>query len=127
METVDFQTIREGNLTRQIQDAINRITDSEKILRVRISGNVSLEQLSTYKRSALLDYTSDRFFYTEFDEERLNLLTQTPLEALSNTTPLQELDRTFQNLLSNAKDDQKSIVNEAWKRTAAKLQDQGVA
>src|SRR5256712_7732252 len=124
METVDFQTIREGNLTRQIQDAINRITDSEKILRVRISGDVSLDQLSTYKRSALLDYTSDRFFYTEFGEERLNLLTQTPLEALSNTTPLQELDRTFQNLLSNAKHDQKSIVNKAWKLTAARSQDQ---
>ncbi len=127
METLEFQAIREGNLTRQIQDAIDRVSDSEKILRVRITGNISLEQLSTYKRSSLLDYTSDRCFYTEFDEERLNLLTQAPLEALSNTTPLQELDRTFQSLLSNAKDDQKPIVNEAWKLTAAKLQDQGVA
>ncbi len=127
METLEFQAIREGNLSRQIQDAIERVSDSEKILRVRIVGNISLEQLSTYKRSSLLDYTSDRCFYTEFDEERLNLLTQAPLEALSNTTPLQELDRTFQSLLSNAKDDQKPIVNEAWKLTAAKLQDQGVA
>jgi exonuclease SbcD len=127
METLDFQTVREGNLTRQIQDAIERVSDSEKILRVRIIGNISLEQLSTYKRSSLLDYTSNRCFFTEFDEERLNLLTKAPLEALSNTTPVQELDRTFKSLLSNAKDDQKPIVNEAWKLTAAKLQDQGVA
>jgi DNA repair protein SbcD/Mre11 len=127
METLDFQTIREGNLTRQIQDAIERVSDSETILRVRIIGNISLEQLSTYKRSSLLDYSSNRCFFTEFDEERLNLLTKAPLEALSNTTPLQELDRTFKSLLSNAKEEQKPIVNEAWKLIAAKLQDQGVA
>ncbi|HZD13133.1 MAG TPA: exonuclease SbcCD subunit D [Candidatus Binatus sp.] len=128
METLDFEIRREGNLTRQIEAAIERVSDpAEKILRVRIKGNVSLEQLSTYKRSSLLDSTGTRFFYSEFDEEALNLSTQPALEAMQNTTPLQELDRTFQNLLSNAKEEQRPIVHEAWKLTVSKLQDAGVA
>ncbi len=126
METLDFHVVQKGNLTRQVQDAIEKLVDPEKILRIRVNGTVSLEQLSTYKRSNLLSFTNDRFFYTEFDEEALNLETQTPLAALPKTTPLQELDRTFQSFLSNAKEDQKPIVHEAWKLTSAKLQDQGV-
>ncbi len=127
METLDYRVSGEGSLTRQVQDALEKRADTEKILRVRVSGKVTLEQLSTYKRSALLTYTQDRFFHTEFDEEGLNVLTQAPLESLPKTTPLQELDRTFQSLLGNARDDDKPLVQEAWKLTTAKLQEEGVS
>ncbi len=127
METLDYKAEGEGSLTRKIQEALEKRADLEKIIRVRVKGTVTLEQLSTYKRSALLTYTQDRFFHTEFHEEELNILTQTPLESLPKTTPLQELDRTFRSLLEKAKDDEKPLVQEAWKMTAARLQEEGVA
>ncbi len=114
-------------MTRQMQEALEKIADTEKILRVQVAGKVSLEQLSTYKRSALLAFSQDKFFHTEFDEDGLNILTQLPLNSLPRTTPLQELDRTFQKLLENARDDEKPLVQEGWRLTVAKLQEEGVA
>ena len=48
------------------------------------------------------------------------------LESLPKTTPLQELDRTFQKLLNEAGDQERPLVQEAWKLTVAKLQEEGV-
>ncbi len=127
METLDYKVSGEASLTRQIQEALEKRADSEKIIRVQVSGRVTLEQLSTYKRSALLSFTEDKFFHAEFDEEGLNVLTQAPLESLPKTTPLEEIDRTFQSLLAQARDDEKPLVQEAWKTTVAKLQEEGVS
>ncbi len=126
METLDYRVLGGGSLTRQVSEALEKRADTEKILRVRVSGRVTLEQLSTYKRSALLAYTQDRFFHTEFDEDDLNVLTQAPLETLPKTTPRQELDRTFQGLLGKARDEDKPLIQEAWKLTLSKLQEEGV-
>ncbi len=126
METLDFRVAGEGSLTRQIEEALEKRIDDEKILRVKVSGKVTLNQLSTYKRSALYTYAEDKFFHIEFDEEQLNVLTMVPLESLPKTTPLQELDRTFHNLLAKAGDQDRPLVQEAWKLTVAKLQEEGV-
>ncbi len=128
METLDSRVSGEGgSLTRQIQEVLEKRAGVEKILRVRVLGKVSLEQLSTYKRSALLAYCQDRFFHVDFDEDGLNVLTLAPLESLPKTTPLEELNRTFQALLSNVKNDECPIVQEAWKATVARLQEEGVS
>src|SRR6266487_3143793 len=66
------------------------------------------------------------FVWLELDEEQLNVLTMVPLESLPKTTPLQELDRTFQNLLEKAGDQERPLVQEAWKLTVSKLQEEGV-
>jgi DNA repair exonuclease SbcCD nuclease subunit len=126
METLEFRIVGEGSLTRQIEAALEKRIDDEKILRVRVQGKVTLDQLSTYKRSTLYTYAQDKFFHIEFDEEQLNVLTMAPLESLPKTTPLQELDRTFQNLLEKAGDQERPLVQEAWKLTVAKLQEEGV-
>jgi DNA repair exonuclease SbcCD nuclease subunit len=126
METLEFRVAGEGSLTRQIEEALENRIDDEKILRVKVSGKVTLNQLSSYKRSALYTYAEDKFFHIEFDEEQLNVLTMVPLESLPKTTPLQELDRTFQNLLTKAGDQDRPIVQEAWKLAVAKLQEEGV-
>ena len=126
METLDYKVSGEARLTRQIQDALEKRADTEKIIRVRVSGKVNLEQLSTYKRSALLAFTEDKFFHAEFDEEGLTILNQEPLQSLPKTTPLEEINRTFQSLLVQAHDEDKPLVQEAWKTTVAKLQEEGV-
>ncbi len=126
MKTLEYTISGGGSLTRQVQEALEKIVDMEKILRVQVAGKVTLEQLSTYKRSALLAFSQDKFFHTEFDEDGLNILTQPSLNSLPRTTPLQELDRTFQKLLENARDDEKPLVQEGWKLTVAKLQEEGV-
>src|SRR5216683_160245 len=100
---------------------------AEKILRIRVTGRVSLDQLSTYKRSALQSYCQERFFHTEFDEDGLNVLTTEALESMPRTTPLEELDRAFQALLANVKEEERPIVHEAWKATVARLQEEGVS
>jgi DNA repair protein SbcD/Mre11 len=126
METLHYKVSGEASLTRQIQEALERRADTEKIIRVQVEGTVSLEQLSTYKRSTLQTYTEDKFFHAEFNEDQLALTTQTPLEPLPKTTPLQEIDRTFQDILARAPDQDKPLVQEAWKSTLAKLQEEGV-
>ena len=122
MEAINCRFSGGGSLTRQVEEALKRRADVEKIIR----GRVTLEQLSTYKRSLLLTYTQDKFFHAEFDENELNVLMQTPLESLPRTTPIQELNRTFQSLLAGARDDEKPLVQEAWKMTTARLQEEGV-
>ena len=57
----------------------------------------------------------------------MNVLAQEPLESLPKTTPLQELDRTFRDLLEKAKEEEKPLVHEAWKLTSSKLQEEGVS
>src|SRR5437763_210887 len=126
MEALEFRVVGEGSLTRQIEASLEKRIDDEKILRVRVQGKVTLDQLSTYKRSALYTYAQNKFFHIEFDEEQLNVLTMVPLESLPKTTPLQELDRTFKNLLEKAGDQERPLVQEAWKLTVAKLQEEGV-
>lgn len=128
IETLDTRVTGEGgSLTRQIQDVLEKKASDEKILRVRVLGKVSLEQLSTYKRLALLAFCQDRFFHVEFAEDGLNVLSMEPLESLPRTTPVEELDRTFQNLVSNVKEDERPLVHEAWKGTIARLQEEGVS
>src|SRR6266516_4408285 len=57
METLDSRVTGEGgSLTRQIQDLLEKRRGAEKILRIRVTGRVSLDQLSTYKRSVLQSY-----------------------------------------------------------------------
>ena len=127
METVDTRVTGEGgSLTRQIQAVLEKRAAVEKILRVRVLGKVSLEQLATYKRSALLAYCQDKFFHVEFDEDGLNVLTLEPLDSLPRTTPLEELDRTFHNLLAKVKVEDRPLVQEAWKSTISRLQEEGV-
>jgi DNA repair exonuclease SbcCD nuclease subunit len=128
METLDSRVTGEGgSLTRQIEDVLEKRAGTEKILRVRVLGKLSLEQLGTYKRSALMTFCQGRFFHVEFDEEGLNVLSMEPLESLPRTTPLEELGRTFQNLMSNVKEDERPLVHEAWRGTLAKLQEEGVS
>lgn len=126
METLDCQVFGQASLTRQVQEAVEKKVDTEKILRVRVSGKVTLDQLSTYKRSSLLAYCQDKFFHVDFDEDSLNLLTATPLESLPRTTPLEEIDRTFQTLLANATEQERPLIQDAWKLTLVKLQEEGV-
>jgi len=128
METLDSRVTGEGgSLTRQIQDLLEKRRGAEKILRIRVTGRVSLDQLSTYKRSALQSYCQERFFHTEFDEDGLNVLSTEAIESLPRTTPLEELGRSFQSLLSNVKEEERPLVHEAWKATVARLQEEGVS
>ena len=59
-------------------------------------------------------------------EDGLNVLTSEAVESLPRTTPLEELGRSFQSLLSNAKEEERPLVHEAWKATVARLQEEGV-
>ena len=126
METLDFKVAGEGSITRQIESSLEKRADDQKILRVKVSGNVTIDQLSTYKRSTLYTFAEDRFFHIEFSEDQLHVKTMAPIESLPKTTPLQELDRTFQNLLTKSVDQDRPLVQEAWKLTVAKLQEEGV-
>ena len=126
METLDYRVQGSGGITRQIEDALEKRTDDQKILRVRVFGNITIDQLSTYKRSTLYTFAEDRFFHIEFNEDQLQVETMAPLETFPKTTPLQELDRTFENLLAKAGDQERPLVQEAWKLTVMRLQEEGV-
>src|SRR5438094_9387359 len=124
METLDSRVTGEGgSLTRQIQDLLEKRRGAEKILRIRVTGRVSLDQLSTYKRSALQSYCQQRLFHTEFHEDGLNVLTSKAIESLPRTTPLEELGRSLEYLVSNVSEEERPLAHEAWKATGACFED----
>src|SRR5260370_1978620 len=83
METLEFRVAGEGSLTREIEEALEKRIDDEKILRVKVSGKVTLNQLSTYKRSPLKTYSQDKFSPIESHEEQPKLPPLLPSDSLT--------------------------------------------
>ncbi|MBS7612602.1 hypothetical protein KEJ27_10480, partial [Candidatus Bathyarchaeota archaeon] len=104
---------------------LEKYIDPELVLRVRLNGTVTAQQLAPYRRSDLLLYGQERFFHLTIDDDGLKIETPQPHEALQRTTPLEELRRYFRSALEQALPEEMEIIEEAMKLGEKMLQEAG--
>ena len=126
----DFKTVDvffpEGKTPMpQLKEAIDHAKNPSGIVRLRLKGGITAEQLAGYRRSELLLYAEGKFFHLLIDENELEIESPESLAALPRTTPLEELRRHFLASISNASGEDKEILEEALRLCQAKLGDAG--
>lgn len=124
-KTFEVQFPAEGDTNSLLEEQISRLSDKELVLRVRLGGKVTVDRLSTYHRPQVLSFAQGKFFHCsieeDFDTEALE-----PLEALARTTPLTELRRYIESLLSSAQEEEeRQILREALDLSESKLREEG--
>ena len=117
LKSIVFNIPRQGDMMQLLKDTLESSRDPESIVRIKLKGSVSLENLTKYKRFELISFGSDKFFSTEFDESEMELQTHESLQALPRTTPLQELRRYFESLSAKSTGEEAPLIQEA--RTVA--------
>ncbi len=117
LRSIVFNIPRQGDMMQLLKDTLESSRDPESIVRIKLKGSVSLENLTKYKRFELISFGSDKFFSTEFDESEMELQTHESLQALPRTTPLQELRRYFESLSAKSTGEEAPLIQEA--RTVA--------
>lgn len=124
MKTVELQVGNHENLTQHIKKMLEELKDPELLILVKLCGRVSVEQLSTYRRSELISFSSDKFFSVSFDEKLLDVVAPERVEPLPRTTPLEEVRRYFIRLM-DSKREEKEIINEALQLCIQNLREAG--
>lgn len=122
IETVFPDTDSPMEPLKKILDELN---DPSAVVRLRLKGVVSAEQLAGYRRSELLPHAEGKFFHLIIDESGLEIESPEQIAALPRTTPLEELRRYFTSALANADGGEKEILEEAFKLCQAKLEEAG--
>ena len=108
-----------------IKQELEKYVSPELVLRIRLKGVVTPQQLASYKRSDLLLYGQDKFFYLFVDDSGLEIEVPQPHEALQRTTPLEELRRYFKSALERAPPEEMEIIQEALKLSERMLLEAG--
>jgi exonuclease SbcD len=126
----DFKTINvffpEGKTPMpQLKEAVDHARNPNGIVRFRLKGSITAEQLAGYRRSELLLHAEGKFFHLLIDEDELEIESPESLAALPRTTPLEELRRHFLARISNASGEDREILEEALKLCQAKLEEAG--
>ena len=110
-------------------DPIKRVLDESKnpetVVRLRLKGRVTAQQLSKYRRSELILYAEGKFFHLTVDESELEIEFPEIIPALPRTTPLEELRRYFTSAIESAGGEEKEILGEAMRICQAKLEEAG--
>ncbi len=124
-----FKTLRldfpqEGDPIELLKKKVSDLVDQQLVLRVRLGGKVTVERLGTYRRPQLLSFAQGKFFHFSIEEE-FDIEAPQPIEALPRTTPLAELRRYFDKLMSVADEDERRILEEALRLSQAKLEEAG--
>ncbi|RLG43525.1 MAG: hypothetical protein DRN81_06390, partial [Thermoproteota archaeon] len=120
----ELQVGDQENLTQKIKKTLEELKDPELVLLVKLRGRVSVEQLSTYRRSELISFSHDRFFSVSFDEKLLDVVAPERVEPLPRSTPLEEVRRYFNHLMKTKPDEQK-IIGEALQLCIQNLREAG--
>ena len=84
-----------------------------------------MDRLATYRRPQILSFAQGKFFHCAIEED-FAIEAPEPIEALARTTPLTELRRYFENLVSSAQEEgERQILREALQLSESKLQEAG--
>lgn len=125
LQTLQFDASAHDNLMEVLKEELVKRADPQLILRLRLMGKITVEQLAEYRRPELLSHAVERYFHLIIDEGELEILVPEPLEALPRTTPLMELRRYFGEALLGVEPEERLIVEEALQLSEAKLQEAG--
>lgn len=125
MKSLDFYFPTGGSVGELLGEELGKFADSELIFKVRVIGKIDPRLLSTYRRPYLLSRFSEKFFYLEFDEEKMDVQVKGTVEALPRTTPIQELRRYFEARMAEAKEEERQRLREAMALSERMLQEAG--
>jgi exonuclease SbcD len=124
-ETLDANFPHDKSPMEVLKKTLDEARNPEAVLRLRLRGRVTADQLAAYRRSELLLHGEGHFFHLSVDESELEIESPEPLSALPRTTPLEELRRHFATAIAGATEGEKEILEEALKLSQAKLEDAG--
>ncbi|MFB0568805.1 MAG: exonuclease SbcCD subunit D [Nitrososphaeria archaeon] len=126
MKTHDFNIPKKGSVSEVLRAEVRRFADPELIFRVRILGNIEPQRLATYRRPQLLSEFSDQFFWIQFDERKMQILTSGPIQALPRTTPREQLREFYSRMIQEAEDeDIRRDLREALAVSEQMLEEEG--
>jgi exonuclease SbcD len=124
-KTIDKPFPEDQKPMESLEKTLDEHRNPQEVVRLRLSGSVTGEQLSRYRRSELLLHGEGRFFHLEIDDSQLEIASPEPVEALPRTTPLEELRRHFNSAIAAAAEEEKKILEEALRLCQAKLEEAG--
>ena len=123
--TLDVKFPEEGDINSSLEDQIGRVSDKELVLRVRLGGRITVDRLATYRRPQILTFAQGNFFHCSIEED-FTIEAREAIEALARTTPLTELRRFIDSLLSSTQDEvERQILQEALRLSESKLREAG--
>lgn len=124
-KTLEIEFPPEGDTNSLLEGQIARLSDNELVLRVRLGGTITVDRLATYRRPQILSFAQGKFFHCTIEEE-FTIEAPEPIEALARTTPLTELRRYFESLVSSAEEEsERQILREALQLSESKLREAG--
>ena len=103
---------------------LDRLRDPGLALWLRMIGKTTPEHLKTYKRPVLQTYGEGKFFHLLI-EDAWELEQDKPLDAMPRTTPLQELERYFEDQIAKAPLERKEELKEAFELARDSLKELG--
>ncbi|MBS7623428.1 exonuclease SbcCD subunit D [Candidatus Bathyarchaeota archaeon] len=115
----------QGDTLEVLKKIVEEYSDLDSVLRLRLRGKVTTEQLAGYRRADLLAYAENKYFHFSVDDGELVIESPEPLEALPLTTPLEELRRYFASLMENSSEEEVRILRDALNLAEAKLKEAG--
>ena len=90
METLDILAPGGGDLTDYLIQAIEDTADPQKILRVRVRGEIPLKVLETYHRSQVQTHANQRCFATKIEDSEITISELGLSGSVKLNPPLQE-------------------------------------
>lgn len=109
----------------ELKEAIDHSQTPNGVVRLRLKGRITAEQLARYRRSELLLHAEGKFFHLLIDENELEIESPESIAALPRTTPLEELRRYFLANISMASGEDREVLEEALKLCQARLEEAG--
>jgi exonuclease SbcD len=108
-----------------LKNVLDQHEEPKAIVRLKLKGRITPEQLAGYRRSELLLHAEKKFFHLGVDETELEIESPEPIVALPRTTPLEELRRHFAVLIESSSGEEKLILEDALRLCQAKLEEAG--
>jgi exonuclease SbcD len=124
-KTIDALFPDDPSPMEHLEHVLDESTNPDAVVRLRLKGRVTVEQLSKYRRSQLILHNEGNFFHLAVDEGELEIESPEPIQALPRTTPLEELGRHFAATIAAATAEEKEILEEALRICQAKLEEAG--
>lgn len=126
MKTYNFNIPEKGSVSEVVRAGIRRFVDPELIFRVRVLGSIEPQRLTTYGRPQLLSEFSEKFFWIQFDEREMQILTAAPVQALPRTTPREQLRQYYSRMIQEAeREDVRRDLREALALSEQMLEEEG--
>ncbi len=129
MKTLRVTIPERGDLTQLILRELSELSKSlsgEALVRVKLVGAMTMEVLSTYRRSEMVREGNKMFFGVNVDDGDVEYVGAFEAPHVELETPLKELEKVYRKMLSTASDEEeRDLLEEAYQRAREALEEAG--